>query len=485
MSPASPNILLLLTDDQGPWALGHETPELITPTLDRLIDEGTYLRRFFCASPVCSPARASLLTGRMPSAHGVHDWLRPDGVERPQPPGSYIEGCETIAQMLSRGGYQCAHVGKWHLGYSHEPAPGYVYWYAHQLGGSTYYDAPVWAFDESAGRTCEEPIPTTEPRYFTDAVGDQALDFLDRRDLIGDERPFYLELATTAPHAPWVDGNHPDDLVDLYAETSFPSVPNPPPHPWFRTAAFQGAVEDRHANLAGYAAAVTGVDRMLARVLDALEQRGLLEDTIIVFTSDNGFSCGHHGIWGKGNGTIPLNFWENSVRVPFIAWGPGRIAAGRSVDTPVSATSVYETLAELADVAPRPDPLRAGSSVASLLRADEASTPAGERAAEPVVVHDEYGGGRMIRTERWKLILRADGPDELYDLEADAEEERDLSVDPAFEEIRRGLESDLARFFSRHSDPALDGWALPVSGHGQLGPLQHAVPDAAVVFPTP
>src|SRR5699024_7779388 len=103
---AAPNILFVLTDDQGPWALGRESPELVTPTLDRLAEEGTYLERFFCTSPVCSPARASLLTGRMPSAHGVHDWLRPEGVGRPGPQGGYLEGIPTIAGELEQAGYR-------------------------------------------------------------------------------------------------------------------------------------------------------------------------------------------------------------------------------------------------------------------------------------------------------------------------------------------------------------------------------------------
>src|SRR5699024_6944433 len=114
----------------------------VTPTLDRLAAEGTYLERFFCASPVCSPARASLLTGRMPSAHGVHDWLRLEGVDRPH--GTYLDGIPTLAGELNGAGYRCAMVGKWHVGYSHDPAPGYDYWYTHRLGGGSYFDAPIW-----------------------------------------------------------------------------------------------------------------------------------------------------------------------------------------------------------------------------------------------------------------------------------------------------------------------------------------------------
>jgi len=465
---AAPNILFVLTDDQGPWALGRESPELVTPTLDRLAEEGTYLERFFCASPVCSPARASLLTGRMPSAHGVHDWLRPEGVGRPGPQGGYLEGIPTIAGELEQAGYRCAMAGKWHVGYSHEPAAGYDYWYTHRLGGGSYYHAPIWEFDADRGRTTAEPRETTEPRYFTDAIGDHALDFLRRHAAGDDDRPFFLQLATTAPHDPWTSGNHPDQLLDLYAQTDFPSVPAPEPHPWFRREAFPDVLEHRHRNLAGYAAAVTGVDRMLSRVLAELEEQDLLEDTIVLFTSDNGFSCGHHGIWGKGNGTFPLNFWENSIRVPFIAWGPGRIAAGHASDQLISATSLFETVLELAGVTAAPDRLRAGRSFAPLLTGDEGAE---KTAASQIVVLDEYGDNRMIRTPRWKYVARRRGPEELYDLDADPQEQEDLSGDPAFAALREDLSERLRSSFARSSESELDGWQLAVSGHGQRRPL--------------
>src|SRR5699024_5686693 len=171
-----------------------------------------------------------------------------------------------------------------------------------------------------------------------------------------------------------------------------------------------------HRNLAGYAAAVSGIDRMLSRVLAEMEAQGLLENTIVLFTSDNGFSCGHHGIWGKGNGTFPLNFWENSIRVPFIAWGPGRIAGGRVSDQLLSATSVFATVLELAGVSAPPDPLRTGRSFAGLLtEGGDADAPG----ASEVLVLDEYGDNRMIRTRRWKYVSRRRGPDELYDLDTD------------------------------------------------------------------
>lgn len=498
---ARPNVLLLVTDDQGAWAMGSRMRELHTPTLDRLQREGTTLEHFFCASPVCSPARASLTTGRMPSAHGVHDWLRPEALARaesPRPPydPDFLDragGADSLAQTLSRHGYRTGMVGKWHLGSSDRPAPGFECWWAHQLGGGPYYGAPIWAHDERTGRPTVPAEPATEPEYLTDAITRQALDVLDR---VPAGQPFFLQVNWTAPHDPWFGGNHPRELLDLYADTDFPSVPEPPHHPWFRPEQFPAAVADRHGALAGYCAALSGVDRSIAALLDRLGADGRLEDTIVVFTSDNGFSCGHHGIWGKGNGTWPLNVWESSITVPFVVRWPGRIAAGAVDERLASAVDLLPTLAELTGASPREDPLRAGRSLAPRLlsgvatdgssgtgagggadrAAREASGGTGESATHgtdeaEIVVLDEYGALRMLRTERWKLVLRREGPAELYDLEQDPGEERNLAGRPEHAERQAALTVRLEEWFDRYSTPALDAWGGDVDGAGQTAPV--------------
>ena len=137
-----PNVIFILTDDQGPWAAGCcGNDEVRTPNIDRLAETGVRFENFFCTSPVCSPARASLMTGRIPSAHGVHDWIRDGNM----PPNSarYLEGLTCYTDVLDANGYTVGLSGKWHLGDSMTPQHGFSHWFAMPLGGSKYNDGEM------------------------------------------------------------------------------------------------------------------------------------------------------------------------------------------------------------------------------------------------------------------------------------------------------------------------------------------------------
>ena len=312
-----PNIVFLLSDDQGWWSLGCTgNQEIHTPNIDRLAREGMRFDDFFCASPVCSPARASLLTGCIPSQHGIHDWLRDD--DDRQAAIEYLAGQYSYTKALAAAGYDCALSGKWHMGASEKPQQGFGHWFCHKSGGGPYYGAPMYR-DGKLYR---------EERYVTDAITEDALSYLDSR--AGQENPFFLYVGYTAPHAPWLH-NHPKAYTDLYEDCPFNSVPHLPRHPDSIYLTDEVA-KDVRGNLIGYYAAVTAMDAGIGRILEKLDSLGMTEDTLVVFTSDNGFSCGHHGFWGKGNATFPLNMYEESVKVPFIARHPGRIPAGTVCD---------------------------------------------------------------------------------------------------------------------------------------------------------
>lgn len=461
--PRRPNILLIVSDDQGPWALGCAgNDELQTPHLDALAAAGVRFENFFCSSPVCSPARASLLTGRMPSAHGVHDWVRGEAYGRPDEGGHhYLEGLTTTPELLSSAGWRCGLVGKWHLGSARTPAPGFEFWYAHRTGDGPYVGAPV-----ITGGT-----PATEARYFTDAVTEESLEFLAKA--AQDTNPFFLSVNYTAPHSPWV-GEHPKRWLQLYDDCDFVSCPVSPPHPWFswEPGPVSEALRDPRPSLQGYFAAVSAMDHGVGRLVHEVDIRGWQSSTLVAFVSDNGFNCGHHGVWGKGNATWPLNLWETSVKVPAIFRQPGVIAQGKVSSALVSSCDLHPTLLDLTGVTAPADRLAAGLSIRPLLVGD----PAAER--QFVVAFDEYGGTRMIRTRRLKLVTRtADLPTELYDLDADPDEQHNLAADTSRLRDIDELRAVLADWFRAHTDPDLDAYGRPVSGRGQLAPARAGLDD--------
>jgi len=447
--PNRTNIVFILTDDQGVWAAGcYGNPEIRTPNIDRLAAEGMRFERFFVATPVCSPSRATFLTGRIPSQHGVHDWIRegnvgPDAAE-------YIRDEVCYTDVLAANGWNCALSGKWHLGASQIPQHGFSHWYTHQQGGGPYYNAPM----------VRDGQLVNEPGYVTDRITDDALDWLEAHGR--DEAPFYLSVHYTAPHSPW--DCHPPEVVESYDACPFDSCPQEPRHPW--AVSLTGRCLGSRAMRKGYFAAVTAMDANVGRILDRLDAMGLREETLVVFTSDNGFSCGHHGFWGKGNGTNPRNMYENSIRVPFVARHPGRIPAGAVQRAMVSAYDFMPTLLDYVGLAaPEGRGIVGESFLPALLGRSD-------RARDHVVIYDEYGDTRMVRTEEWKYVHRyPDGPHELWDLARDPDERRNLVAEPAQAGRIREMRALLEDWFARHADPRVDGTAQGVTGLGQLRPV--------------
>jgi len=449
--PQRPNVIFILSDDQGAWAMrcaGNR--DIITPALDRIAEDGIRFTSFFCTSPVCSPARASLLTGEIPSQHGVHDWIRDGNVG----PGrvDYLEGRPLVTDAVAAAGYRCALVGKWHLGASDVPRAGYVRWYAHASGMSPYYDAPM----------IDETRPCTVARYLTDELTGQALAFVDGEATRA--QPFWLSLNYTAPHYPWID-SHPRVYTDLYTDCPFASCPQEAPHPFSATG--NPATDEGHRHpresLAGYFAAVTAMDAGIGRVLDRIEALGLRESTLVIFMSDNGMNCGHHGIWGKGNGTRPQNMYDTSVKVPALFAQRGRIAPAVRDDL-VSGYDVFPTLLDYLGIPDVPSRHRPGRSFRPLLEAGCAD------AEREVVVYDEYGPVRMVRTREWKYVHRyPDGPHELYDVAGDPGERINRILEPGRATVVAMLRARLDAWFAKYVDPRLDGARKPVTGCGQLG----------------
>jgi len=462
--PSRPNVLFILSDDQGPWAMRCAgNTDIITPALDEIAAAGIRFTDFFCVSPVCSPARASLMTGDIPSRHGVHDWIRAGNVGDQRV--DFLAGQTLLTDRVAAAGYRCGLIGKWHLGASDMPRAGYVTWFAHPSGMSPYYNVPM----QDGNRT------VTIKRYLTDEISDRALTFV--RDESRRAEPFWLSLNYTAPHYPWIDA-HPREYTDLYAGCAFESCPQERPHPWtaYGNPATDEGFRRPRESLIGYFAATTAMDAGIARVLRELDKLELTQSTLVILMSDNGMNCGQHGIWGKGNGTRPQNMYDTSVKVPCLIAQPGRIAPGVS-DALLSGYDLFPTLLAYLGLADSPARPRPGRSFSALLEGRAL------RRDDAVVVYDEYGPVRMVRTREWKYVHRyPDGPHELYDLRNDAGERRNVVDDATYRATVAMLRARLAEWFACYVDPALDGADKRVTGCGQLG-LTPAEGDGSDVFP--
>ncbi len=440
-----PNVLFILTDDQGWWSLGcYGNREIKTPNLDKLAARGMRFDNFFCATPVCSPSRATFLTGRIPSQHGVHDWVSGGNVD----PGAirFLDGETAYTDILAANGYICGISGKWHLGASEYPQNSFSHWYVHRQGGGHYLDPEM----VRGGKLQKEK------GYVTNLITENALEFLDAHG----HEPFYLSVHYTAPHSPWTRDNHPAEYFNLYDDCPFESCPQEPRHPW--AISLTDECLNNREMLQGYAAAITAMDADVGKILDKLDQLEVSENTLIVFVSDNGFSCGHHGFWGKGNGTFPLNMHENSIRIPAIFSHPARIPAGNVQDAMASAYDFMPTLLDYLDL---PVPETGNLPGRSFLPALDGKTGSGR---DSVVIFDEYGGTRMIRTAGWKYVRRyPDGPDELWNLVNDPDERANLIDDPAYQEKIAELKAQLEQWFDTYANPERDGRYFPVDGQGQ------------------
>ncbi len=320
--PTRPNILVFLTDDHGRWATGcYGNSEIRSPSMDRLAAEGCRMTATFTPSPVCSPARASFFTGRLPSQHGIHDWIHETIEPGDLHPG--LEGQTTIAQVLKSVGYQTALTGKWHCGTSWEPKAGFDRWFS-------YRDDQLPHCGHI--RFCDQGTIVEHEGQQADAITDAALDFLRRRDSAD---PFFLCVGYVDTHSPFSD--HPQHLVASYEGCSFRDALHEPFAACHGYADFAWPQDEALSRqwLAQYYAAVTFIDEQIARVLDELAGRGELSNTLVVYTSDHGHMNGRHGLQTKGNSSIPQNFLDDSILVPCMLRWPDGLPASTDCDAAV------------------------------------------------------------------------------------------------------------------------------------------------------
>ena len=436
-APARPNVLVILTDDQRWDALGvvqqeqgdaAPFPWFRTPNLDRLANEGARFRNAFVTTSLCSPSRASLLSGRYARRHKVLDNFT-----------EYPEQLPSYPRRLQEAGYETAYIGKWHMGEDNDAArPGFDHWMSHR-GQGNYNDN---TFNIDGERRLIRG-------YYTTVVTDHAVEWIGRRH----ERPWLLVLGQKAPHggpiqpeprfAKALDGfpiRTPVNYDNYKAADGKPAWLEESLRTWHGAQGPLYDLKEHDAFVRAYLATLLSVDESVGRIYEALRASGRLDDTVIVFTSDNGFVLGEHGRVDK------RTMYEESIRVPLIVRYPRLVKPGTRVDALVLNHDVAPTLVDLAGAAPLAE--ISGRSLVPLLR--------GEAQPLRTAFLYEYNyeaqfpytpNVRGVRTDRFKLIRYPTGdgtPDrftaELYDVQADPYELRNLVDDPAHAAHRKELE---------------------------------------------
>lgn len=440
-----PNIVVVLVDDlrfDEFHAAGH--PYLDTPNIDRLAREGALFVNAFHAVPLCSPNRATLLTGQYPSRHGIIDNLSRDLASH---------HLETFNIPLQAAGYRTAFLGKWHMGNDPTPRPGWDYWVA--MPGQGHAVDPELFEDGRLHKV---------PGYTTDLLTDRAVAFIHREQT----RPFLLYLAHKAVHPDVVQRN--DGSLDPESDRGY--IPAPRDEGRYRNRVFprreapadvaadlEGKPAIRHA-LANLPAAVTpwtgeeiirrraemilGVDQSLGRIMATLDSLKILDKTVIVLSSDNGFFFGEHGLTTERR--LP---YEESIRDPLLMRYPPKIPAGSRPDGLASTVDLAPTLLEFAGVPIGPQ--IQGRSLIPLL----GGTPPGWRQSVlvefytneqpfPHLMDMDY---RAVRTARYKYIhwIKFPDQDELYDLSSDSLERRNVARDSDMTGVRSRMQEELGR----------------------------------------
>jgi arylsulfatase A-like enzyme len=468
MEQTRPNLLFIMADDHAAQAIGSYGSRLTaTPGIDRLAAEGMRLDACFCTNSICTPSRATILTGTYSHVNGVTTLETLWDARQP-----------TFVTELGAAGYQTAVVGKWHLGHGgiHDPR-GFDHWIV--LPDQGEYHDPL--FLTAAG-------PVRHEGYATDLITDLAVDWLEQRDL---GRPFCLLVHHKAPHRSW----EPDEAHDgLFADARLDVPPGfEDDHAGQAPAAAEARMGMAELNaedlkvpvppgldagaesrwrwrrfIEDYLSCVASLDDNVARLLDYLDDAGLAEDTVVAYTSDQGFFLGEHGWFDK------RFMYDESLRMPLLVRYPREVAPGSTSDALALNLDFAPSFCELAGV-PVPDYMQ-GRSLRPILRGKK---PVDWRTSmyyrywmhldsiHRVQAH--YG----VRTARYKLVRypgegagvpgasaeRREPAWELFDLAADPFELRSVHADPAYAGIRSDLTEELARLqrkFGDDPEPALD-----------------------------
>jgi uncharacterized sulfatase len=412
--------------------------EVQTPNLDRLAAEGALFLNAFTVTPVCSPSRASLFTGKVPTELGIEDWIDP----KKEPEVGLAPEFITWPKLLQKAGYKTALIGKWHLGTAarfHPTRNGFDRFVGF-LGGGINPKNPTL---EVEGK------PRMFEGYASEVLAGEACRFVEEHR----REKFLLCLHFRAPHAPYTPVSEED--ARLY-EKSDPSVPE-----------VAGLPAEKVKKLKReYYSSISSMDRSAGRLLRLLDDLQLSGKTVVLFTSDNGYMIGQHGLHHKGNAAWMVegktgyrpNFFEESIRVPMAMRWPGIIQPGTRVEAAVSNLDYFLTILALAGAAPPEGYACRGRNFLPLVRGEGKEFSGawdGPLFGQYDMHHYTRARMRLLRTPAWKLVRRFEpgAENELYDLVKDPGEVHNLASEKEALPVLRQLQSELSKAMAAVRDP--------------------------------
>ncbi len=434
MTPDQPNILLICSDQHTPGVTGcYGNPHVQTPHLDALAEEGVTFDAAYCSSPVCVASRLSMLTGRYPFRIGV--WGLADTILSTTP---------TWPVPLSISGWETIICGRMHLVYGDRN-----HGFERRLCGDAYptirNNFAYWTKKEPevtrAGRVIQESGLGTARHDAEDAIAEGfALKFIHGLNPSKQSRPFAMCTGFYRPHTPFLA---PPEQAALYENMDVELEGTQEDLPPFYRSLFRyfgleadpPSPEDCRRAIRMYYAMVTGLDRRVGLICNALKQRGLWDNTIVIYTCDHGEMLGRHGLWFKGA------LYEESARVPLIVRIPKSARKGSRVSEPVSLVDLFPTFCEIAGV----EPYEFLDGISLMPTLNGGSLPPGR----PVFTeYSDYGihtPTRMVRKGNYKLIF-ADGYDPLlFDLAADPREQNNLAGTPGLKAMADSLLAEVLK----------------------------------------
>ncbi len=459
------NVVFIMTDNQPADLLGcYGNDEIFTPHLDEFAHEGILFENAFCPNGMCSPCRASVLTGLMPSQHGIHTWLDDRVMDRWPAEWNAIAEFITLPEIFNNNGYKTALIGKYHLGMPYKPQNGFQHWVTFPYGHTRSF----WG-----NSIIENGKQSIYSGHSVDCFTEKAVEYIQNHDPTSDP-PFFMFLTYNAPYGHWpaIKGPARNRFAHLYENCPMTTVP--------REGLSQQAIKrydlkkDQSGGGIDYSAELTTpndlpslrnyysqmsmVDDGVGTVLNAIKSQDLEEDTLVIYTCDHGFSLGRNGFWGHGQATWPANTHRSAFSIPMLMRHTAHIKPSGVTNYLVNSVDLFATILEYVGLGQEKINENTPSrSFAPMLR--------GEKIPWENEVFMEQEETRSIRTENWLYMKRFQGSrafqfeDELFDLSIDPDERENVASDTAYSKIADGLRKRIDSFFNQYANPHFDLWA--------------------------